>query len=70
MWYLILLWDINISFSWFTKKGIAYFSFMYQGLILAMLENGNILSIDWDNMSKEDVDDEIEKIKKQLNNKK
>lgn len=64
LWYIILLWDMKIFFSWFTKKGIAYFSLMYQGLILAIIENGNILSIDWDNMSKDDIDEEIEKVKK------
>jgi len=64
MWYLILLWDINIFTSWYTKKGIAYFSFMYQGFIPAIMENGNILSIDWGNMSKNEIDEEIEKVRK------
>jgi hypothetical protein len=62
--YMILLWDFKIFFSWYTKKGIAYFSFMYQGFIPAIIENGNIISIDWDNMSKDDIDEEIEKVKK------
>jgi hypothetical protein len=64
IWYLILLWDVNVFFSWYTKKGIAYFSFMYQGFIPAIIENGNIISIDWDNMSKDDIDEEIEKVKR------
>ena len=66
MWYLILLWDINIFTSWYTKKGIAYFSFMYQGFIPAIMENGNILSIDWGNMSKNEIDEEIEKVTKAI----
>ena len=64
LWYVILLWDVKLFFSWYTKKGIAYFSFMYQGFIPAIIENGNIISIDWDNMSKDDIDDEIRKVKK------
>lgn len=66
-WYLLLFWDFEIVLG-SKKKGeteiSSYFYFMYQGLFLAALANGNVLTIDWAKGTEEEIVNRLMRILK------
>lgn len=68
LWYVILLWDFEFVLSNKKKKdgkeSISYLYFMYQGLILGMIQNGNVVVVDWFSGSEDEVLNRLNRIVK------